>query len=107
MKKAISLILLILTIPSYGKVIECENSHSRGSRIKIELLGSKTAKATVDKNGAKSKYFLRVLSKTRTGVFFKTDSGNILKLAAIEESLQLSQTANAFDVNFESAKCRI
>ncbi|ATH08783.1 hypothetical protein BIY24_12740 [Halobacteriovorax marinus] len=90
-----------------GSVVECENAHANGSRIKLEFLSGTDAKATVTTKESQSSHLLEVVSKSRDGIFFKTQKGNLLKLASVSDSIELSQTANAFDVNFETANCSI
>lgn len=88
-------------------VVECENIHAVGSKIKLEFLSTDSARATISKGEARASHLLEIVSKSRDGIFFKTEKGNLLKLASSSNSVELSQIANAFDVNYESASCRI
>ena len=109
MKKLIWAVLIFSSVSSLGKttVVECGNSHAPGNKIKLEFVNGEVAKATVDENGRVETHLLEVVSKSRKEIFLKTGGGALLKLAAASKSMELTQTANAFGLNFESAICDI
>ncbi|GEM_PF-5205164 len=109
MKKLTWVIFFSVSLSSFGKVstIECSNAHAAGSKIKLELLNGEAAKATIQDGNKSRAELLEIVSKSREGIFFKTGKGSLLKLASVDDSIELSQVANAFGVNYESASCAI
>ncbi|WP_372654062.1 hypothetical protein [Halobacteriovorax sp.] len=109
MKKLTWAAFFLVSLTSFGKTstIECINAHAASSKIKLELLSGEAARATIQDGKKSRNELLEVVSKSRDGIFFKTEKGSLLKLASVDNSIELSQVANAFDVNYESATCRI
>ncbi len=101
------LVLASFSAQARKSVVECQNVHANGSKIKLEFINGDAARVTIEENGKSRNQLLEVVSKSRKGIFLKTDKGTLLKLAAIDDSIELSQTASAFDLNFETATCSI